>query len=164
MGVSACECQSAFGKVQTDLAMPVLAFLALVGLVVISLVAVDRSGVPKISHSGYLPLTNRGRVAAPAPAPDMTSQLMFAAQSAQPSPEVRAKVEAASPPEDRSATTHQKQTAERHRSAALEARAEAPPTKKRVTRTQPPVYRRNNASVAISTSPWVRELGLSGTN
>jgi len=141
--------------------MPVLAFLALVGLVVISLVAIDRSGVPKISHSGYLPLTNQGRVAAPAPAPDMTSPLVLAAQ---PAPEVPAKVEAASRPGDRSATTHQKQTEKRHRSAGLEARAEAPPTNKRVTRTQPPVYRRNNASVAISTPPWVREFGLSGTN
>src|SRR5262249_24737875 len=144
--------------------MPVLAFLALVGFVVISLVAVDRSGVPKVSHSGYLPLTNQGRVAAPAPAPDMTSQLVFAAQPAQPAPEVPAKVEAASPPGDRSATTHQKQTEERHRRAALEARAEALPTKKRVTGAQPPVYQRNNASVAISTPPWVREFGLSGTN
>src|SRR5262245_58225848 len=141
--------------------MPVLAFLALVGLVVISVVAIDRSGVPKISHSGYLPLTNQGRVAAPAPAPDMTSQLVLAAQ---PAPEVPAKVEAASPPGDHSATTRQKQTEERHTRAALEARAEALPAKKRVTRAQPPVYRRNNASVAISTPPWVREFGLSGTN
>src|SRR5262245_664122 len=162
MGASACACQSAFGEVQSDLAMPVLVFLALVGLVVISLVAVDRSGVPKISHSGYLPLTNQGRVAAQAP--DMTSPLVLAAQSAQPAPEVPAKVEAASLPGDRSATTHQKQKEERHRRAALEARAEAPPTKKRVTRPEPPVYRRNNASVAISTPPWVREFGLSGTN
>jgi hypothetical protein len=141
--------------------MQVLAFLALVGLVVTSLVAIDLSGVPKISHSGYLPLTNRGRVTAPAPAPDMTSPLVLAAQ---PAPKVPAKVEAASPPEDRSATTHQKQTEERHTRAALEARAEAPSTKKRATRTQQPVNRRNNASVGISTPPWVREFGLSGTN
>src|SRR5262245_20673228 len=142
--------------------MPVLAFLALVGLVVISLIAIDSSGVPKVSHSGYLPLTNRGRVAAPATAPDMTSQLVLAAQ---PTPEVPAKVEAASPPEDRSATAHQKQTEERRRRAALEARAEAPRTKKRAARMQPPVeYRQNNASVATSTSPWVREFGLSGSN
>ena len=40
--------------------------------------------------------------------------------------------------------------------AAQAARAEAPPTKKRVTRTQPPVeYRQNNASSH-------REFGLSG--
>jgi hypothetical protein len=40
--------------------------------------------------------------------------------------------------------------------AVLAARAEAPPTKKRVTRTQPPVeYRQNNASSH-------REFGLSG--
>lgn len=73
--------------------------------------------------------TNRGRAAAPAPAPNMTSPLVLAARPAQPAPEVPAKVEAA--PGDRSATTHQKQTEERHRRAALEARAEAPPTKKR---------------------------------
>ena len=48
--------------------------------------------------------------------------------------------------------------------AARAARAEAPPTKKRVTRTQPPVeYRQNNASVAISRPPGGREFGLSGS-
>ena len=47
--------------------------------------------------------------------------------------------------------------------AARSARAEAPPTKKRLTRMQPPVeYRQNNASVAISRPPGGREFGLSG--
>jgi len=141
--------------------MPALAFLAVVGLVLASLVAIDRSGAPKVSHHGYLPITNQGRIAYLAPARDMTSPLVL---TAQPAPEVPAKIEFASPPEDRSATTHQKQTAARHRRAALEARAEAPPTKKRA-RTQPAVEsRQNNASVAISRPPRVREFGLSGTN
>ena len=75
--------------------------------------------------------------AVPAPAPDMTSPLVLAAQpKAQSVPEVLAKVEP----------------------AALAARAEAP-KKKRVTRTQPPVeYRQNSAP------PQGREFGLSGTN
>lgn len=48
--------------------------------------------------------------------------------------------------------------------AARTARAEAPPTKKRITRKQPPVeYRQNNASVAISRPPGGREFGLSGS-
>ena len=158
--------------------MPALAFLAVVGLVALaSLVAiVDRSGVPKVSHHGYLPFTNQGRVAAsapvylprsnpgrdgaPAPAPDMTSPLVLASQ---PAPEVPAKIESASPPEDRSATTHQKQTAARHRRAALEARAEAPSTRKHVA-SRPVEYRQKNASVGISRLLGVREFGLSGTN
>jgi predicted component of type VI protein secretion system len=47
--------------------------------------------------------------------------------------------------------------------AARAARAEAPPTKKRITRTQPPgEYRRNNT---WSQSPGAaREFGLSGFN
>jgi hypothetical protein len=48
--------------------------------------------------------------------------------------------------------------------AARTARAEAPPTKERITRKQPPVeYRQNSASVAISRPPGGREFGLSGS-
>src|SRR5262249_12048923 len=148
--------------------------------VLVSLVAIDRSAVPMVSHHGYLPLTNQGRVAtsapvsrhsyppfsnqgrdaAPAPAPDMASPLVLAVQ---PAPEIPAKIKPAAPSEDRSATTHQKQTAAWHKRAALEARAEAPPAKMRVAR-RPVEYRQNNASVAISKPPGVREFGLSGTN
>ena len=88
--------------------------------------------------------------AVPAPAPDMTSPLVLAAQPKDQSPsEALAK----------SAVTDQKQMAARHSREALAARAEASPPKKRVTRLQPPVeYRQNNAP------PQGREFGLSGTN
>ena len=88
--------------------------------------------------------------AAPAPAPDMTSPLVLAAQPKD-----------QSPPEvlPKSAATDQKQLAARRSREALAARAEAPPTKSRVTVTQPPVeYRQNNAP------PGRREFGLSGIN
>ena len=58
----------------------VLVFFAVAGLVLVSLVEIDRSGVPSVSHHGYLPYTNKGRVVAPAPAPDMNSQAVLAAQ------------------------------------------------------------------------------------
>ena len=75
------------------------------------------------------------RVVAPALATHVTSEPVHAAQPrAQVAPEHPVRIEP----------------------AALAARAEAPPTKKRVTRTQPPVdYRRNSASS-------YREFGLSG--
>jgi hypothetical protein len=76
----------------------------------------------------------------PAPAPDMESDLVRAAMP-----------KAQSAPEDDLVNP-----------AARAARAEAPPEKKRVTRTQPPVeYRQNNTG---SHSPGGREFGLSGTN
>ncbi|MGB8614007.1 MAG: hypothetical protein WCD60_20605 [Pseudolabrys sp.] len=84
--------------------------------------------------------------AVPAPAPDMTSPLVLAAQPKDQSPpEVLAK----------SAATDQSRE-------ARAARAEASPTKKRVTRTPPPVeYRQNNTGSHFSS---VREFGLSGAN
>ena len=84
--------------------------------------------------------------AVPAPAPDMTSPLVLAAQPKDQSPpEVLAK----------SAATDQSRE-------ARAARAEASPTKKRVTRTPPPVeYRQNNTGSHFS---GVREFGLSGAN
>jgi hypothetical protein len=73
----------------------------------------------------------------PTSAPDMTSQAVLAAQPS----EALAKLGP----------------------AARAARAEAPPTKKRVTRMQPPAEsQQNNASVAISRHPGGREFGLSG--
>jgi hypothetical protein len=82
---------------------------------------------------------NFAAATAPASAPDMPSQAVLAAQPS----EALAKVGP----------------------AARAARAEAPPTKKRVTRMQPQPpaeSRQNNASVAISGPPGGRESGLSG--
>ena len=140
-------------------AMPIFAYFAVVGSVLIALLfvadATREKGTPAVVTSQYgLPKPWRPVVtsdqyglqrpwrpdpiqilSAPAPAPDMTSPLVLAAQPKdQAAPEVLAKVEP----------------------AARAARAEAPP-KKRVTRTQPPVdYRQNHA--------WSRDrdYGLSG--
>ena len=79
--------------------------------------------------------------AVPAPAPDMTSPLVLAAQpKAQSVPEVLANVEP----------------------AALAARAEAPPRKKRVTGRQPPVDNRQKHTWSQHL-PGSREFGLSGS-
>jgi hypothetical protein len=131
-------------------AMPIFTYFAVVGSVMIALLFVAgatlEKGSPAVVTSQYgLPKPWRPVVtsdqdglpkpwrpdpihlaAAPAPAPDMTSPLVLAAApKAQSAPEVLAKVEP----------------------AARAARAEAPPKKKRVTRTQqPPVdYRQNHA-------------------
>ena len=127
--------------------MPALTFLAVAGLALIALLFVANAtleppGSPVIvtSQRSGLPEPRRPDAiqtlsAALAPAPDMTSPAVLAAQSKS-EPEVLAKIAP----------------------AALAARAEARPTKKRVTHTQPPVeYRQNNASSH-------REFGLSGTN
>jgi hypothetical protein len=135
--------------------MLIFSWFVIVGLVIASLVACDRYGSPKVSRHTHLPYTTHVRYAtqslatAPAPAPDMTSPLVLAAQpNDQSAPEVRAKIEPASPP-----------VAAPHSREALVARAEARPTKRRVTPTLPPVeYRPNNAL------PGGREFGLSGTN
>jgi hypothetical protein len=137
--------------------MLIFSWIVVVGLVIASLVACDRYGSPKVSRHPYLPhttqslapYTTRSLATAPAPAPDMTSPLVLAAQPKhQSAPEVQAKTEPASPP-----------MAASHSREALAARAEARPTKRRVTPTLPPIeYRQNNAS------PGGREFGLSGTN
>ena len=116
-------------------AMPIFTYFAVVGSVMIALLFVAgatlEKGSPAVVTSQYgLPKPWRPDpihlAAAPAAAPDMTSPLVLAAApKAQSAPEVLAKVEP----------------------AARAARAEAPPKKKRVTRTQqPPVdYRQNHA-------------------
>jgi hypothetical protein len=107
--------------------MPVLAFFAVVGSVLVALLFVvnpmlekgtravvtsDRVGLPKPWH----PDSIQTLAAAPAPAPDMTSPLVLAAApKAQSAPEAVAKVEA----------------------AARAARVEATHKKKRVTHRQP---------------------------
>jgi hypothetical protein len=98
-----------------------------------AIVTSQRTGLPEPRyHNAIKTLAN-----APAPPPDMTSQAVLAAQpKAPPALDVLAKIEP----------------------AARAARAEARPTKKRVTHTQPPVeYRQSNASSH-------REFGLSGMN
>jgi hypothetical protein len=144
-------------------AMPIFAYFVVAGSVMIALLffmgAPPEKGTRRamvISDVESLPMPwrpDRKQVlsdAVPAPAPDMTSPLVLAAQPKDQSPsEALAK----------SAVTDQKQMAARHSREALAARAEASPPKKRVTRLQPPVeYRQNNAP------PQGREFGLSGTN
>jgi hypothetical protein len=123
--------------------MPALAFFVVVGLALVALLLVaDATLKPVIvtsQRSGPPKPWHPGAIQTltTAPAPDMTSQAVLAAHPS----EALAKVDP----------------------AARAARAEAPPTKKRLTRMQPPVeYRQNNASVAISRPPGGREFGLSG--
>ncbi|MGB8246129.1 MAG: hypothetical protein WCF76_19885, partial [Pseudolabrys sp.] len=122
--------------------MPIFAYFVVAGSVMIALLffmgAPPEKGTRRamvISDVQSLPMPwrpDRKQVlsdAVPAPAPDMTSPLVLAAQPKDQSPpEVLAK----------SAATDQS-----HEARA--ARAEASPTKKRVTRTQPPVeYRQKH--------------------
>ena len=106
-----------------------LAFLAVLGFVLVVLLFTADETLEKITQASI-----QARVAAPALA-HVASEPVHAAQPrAQVAPEHPVTIEP----------------------AALAARAEAPLTKKRVTRTQPPVeYRQNNA---LS----YREFGLSG--
>ena len=131
--------------------MPTLTFLAVAGLALIALLFVadtvlepssppivtsNRVGLPKPWHPDSThPGPIRNLTTAPAPAPDMSSDLVRAAMP---------KAQSAS--EDDLAKL---------KPAARVARAEAPLTKKRVTRTRPPVeYRQNNTGS-------YREFGLS---
>jgi hypothetical protein len=142
--------------------MPIFTYFALVGSVLIALLFVAdatlEKGTPAVVTSQYgLPKPWRPEVTSdqyglekpwrpdpktvPAPAPDMTSPLVLAAQpKAQSVPEVLAKVEP----------------------AALAARAEAPPRKKRVTGKQPPVDNRQKHTRSQHL-PGSREFGLSGS-
>jgi len=145
--------------------MPIFTYFAVVGSVLIALlfvadatlekgtraVVTSQYGLPKrpvVTSDQYglekpwRPDPKQILAAEPAPAPDMTSPLVLAAQpKAQSVPEVLAKVEP----------------------AALAARAEAPPRKKRVTGgTQRPVYHRQNQTWSQHL-PGSREFGLSGS-
>jgi len=119
--------------------MPALTFLAVVGLVLVASLFVLDAALEKLAQASaandrYGSI--QAVVAAPAPAPDMTSQAVLAAQPQDPPALDVLKIEP----------------------AARAARAEASPMKKRVTHTQPPVeYRQNKASSH-------REFGLSGMN
>ena len=141
--------------------MPIFTYFAVIGSVLIALlfvadatlekgtpaVVTSQSGLPEPWHpvgtSDQYGLEKPWRPdpkTVPAPAPDMTTPLVLTAQpKAQSVPEVPAKVEP----------------------VALAARAEAPPRKKRVTGTHPPVYRQNQTS--SQHLPGSREFGLSGS-
>ena len=143
--------------------MPIFTYFAVVGSVLIALlfvagatlekgtraVVTSQYGLPKRPvvtsdqhglEKPWRPDPKQILAAVPAPAPDMTSPLVLAAQpKAQSVPKVLAKVEP----------------------AALAARAEAPPRKKRVTGTQRPVYHRQNQTWSQHL-PGSREFGLSG--
>ena len=143
--------------------MPIFTYFAVVGSVLIALlfvagatlekgtraVVTSQYGLPKrpvVTSDQYglekpwRPDPKQILAAVPAPAPDMTSPLVLAAQpKAQSVPKVLAKVEP----------------------AALAARAEAPPRKKRVTGRQPPVDNRQK-HVWSQHLPGSREFGLSG--
>ena len=149
--------------------MPIFTYFAVVGSVMIALlfvvdpmlekgtraVVTSQYGLPErpvVTSDQYglekpwRPDPKQVLAAVPAPAPDMTSPLVLAAQPKDQSPpEVLAK----------SAATDQSRE-------ARAARAEASPTKKRVTRTQPPVD--TDRSTSGRTPPGCREFGLSGAN
>jgi hypothetical protein len=127
--------------------MPIFSYFIVMGTVLVGLLfwvsnEIDPNSVPlKTSQVVGVPrpfkatrpepiltAVNFAAATTTASAPDMTSRAVLAAQPS----EALAKVDP----------------------AARAARAEAPPTKKRLTRMQPPVeYRQNNASVAISRPP-----------
>jgi len=134
--------------------MPALTFFAVVGLALVALLFVadatlepspppivtsNRIGLPEPWHPDFdeIPTSIRNLTTAPAPAPDMASDLVRAAM-----------------PKTQSALDDD--LAKVIKPAARAARAEAPPTKKRVIRTQPPVERRQNNVGSY------REFGLSG--
>jgi hypothetical protein len=140
--------------------MPIFTYFAVIGSVLIALLFVAdttlEKGTRAVVTSQYGLPTHPGVTSdqyglekpwrpdpktVPAPAPDMTSPLVLAAQpKAQSVPEVLAKVEP----------------------AALAARAEAPPRKKRVTGKQPPVDNRQKHTRSQHL-PGSREFGLSGS-
>ena len=107
-----------------------LPLLAVLGFVLVVLLFTADEALEKITQAAI-----QTRVAAPALATNLTSAPVHPAQpKALREPERPMRIEP----------------------AALAVRAEAPPTKKRVTRTQPPVeYRQNNTGS-------YREFGLSG--
>jgi|SRR5262245_55179015 hypothetical protein len=116
--------------------MPALTFLAMVGLVLVASLFFSDAALEKLAQATAAN-DRYGSIQAVVAAPDMKSQAILAAQPKDPPAlDVLAKIEP----------------------AARAARAEASPTKKRVTHTQPPVeYRQNKASSH-------REFGLSGMN
>ena len=126
--------------------MPALAFLVVVGLALVALLFVadatlepgspivtsQRSGLPAARHPDEIHLTT-----APAPAPDMTSQAVLAAQPKSATPEAPAKIESAA--REARAEAPAKKTGVG--GSAKKARAEVPPQNKVVTE---PVYHQQN--------------------
>jgi hypothetical protein len=127
--------------------MPALALLVVVGLALVALLFVadatlepgspaivtsQRSGLPAARHPDEIHLTT-----APAPAPDMTSQAVLAAQPKSATPEAPAKIESAA--REARAEAPAKKTGVG--GSAKKARAEVPPQNKVVTE---PVYHQQN--------------------
>jgi hypothetical protein len=127
--------------------MPALAFLVVVGLALVALLFVadatlepgspaivtsQRSGLPAARHPDEIHLTT-----APAPAPDMISQAVLAAQPKSATPEAPAKIESAA--REARAEAPAKKTGVG--GSAKKARAEVPPQNKVVTE---PVYHQQN--------------------
>jgi hypothetical protein len=136
--------------------MPALALLVVVGLALVALLFVadatlepgspaivtsQRSGLPAARHPDEIHLTT-----APAPAPDMTSQAVLAAQPKSATPEAPAKIESAA--REARAEAPAKKTGVGGSAkktgvggSAKKARAEVPPQNKVVTE---PVYHQQN--------------------
>ena len=124
--------------------MPAIAFLTVVGLALVVLLLVadatlkpvivtsQRSGPPKPWHPGAI----QTLTTAPAPAPDMTSQAVLAAQPKS-APEAPAKIK----PAAREARAEAPPKKARVEGSAKKARAEAPSQNKSVTE---PVYHQQN--------------------
>ena len=129
--------------------MPALAFVALVGLVLVSLLASDLFGLPKVSRHRHLPYTTQSLATTPTSAPDMTSQAVLAAQPSKALAKVDAAASAARAETQRTTVTRAARAEVQRTTAAHAARAQAP-------RMQLP-------SVVISRPLGGREFGLSGS-
>jgi hypothetical protein len=137
--------------------MPALAFVALVGLVLVSLLASDLFGLPKVSHHRHLPYTTQSLLpyttqslaTTPTSAPDMTSEAVLAARPSKALAKVDPAASAARAETQRTTVARAARAEAQRTTAAHAARAEAP-------RMQLP-------SVAISRPLGGREFGLSGS-
>jgi len=127
--------------------MPALAFVALVGLVLVSLLASDLFGLPKVSRHRHLPYTTQSLATSPTSAPDMTSQAVLAAQPSKALAKVDAAASSARAEAQRTTVARAARAEAQRTTAAHAARAQAP-------RMQLP-------SVAISRPLGGREFGLS---
>jgi hypothetical protein len=129
--------------------MPALVFVALAGLVLVSLLASDLFGLPKVSRHRHLPYTTQSLATTPTSAADMTSQAVLAAQPSKALAKVDAAASAARAETQRTTVARAARAEAQRTTAAHAARAQAP-------RMQLP-------SVAISRPLGGREFGLSGS-
>jgi hypothetical protein len=138
--------------------MPIFSYFIVMGTVLVGLLfwvsnEIDPNSVP-LKTSQVVGVPRPFKATRPEPMRDLTAVNFAAATTPASAPDMPSQAVLAGQPSEALAKVDP---------AARAARAEAPPTKKRVTRMQPPVeYRQNNASVAISRPPGGREFGLSG--